>query len=156
MDGAEIRIDNLPSREEWAALRVEITSLRGEVAGLCHEQKGQNAGIRRIENFLIGEKMTLNYAEVLSTHRRCFFLLLLAKFPDGKGNHRVFAEAANQAKITTAQVAAEFAWLQEQGLVSTQGKEEEVIVATLSRRGREVADGRARLDGIAPYESEGI
>ena len=102
--------------------------------------------------------MTLNYAEVLSTHRRRFFLLLLAKLPDGKGNHRVFAEAANQAKITTteAQVAAEFAWLQEQGLVSTQGKEEEVIVATLSRRGREVADGRARLDGIAPYESEGI
>ena len=138
------------------ALRVEITSLRGEVAGLCHEQKEQNAGIRRIENFLIGEKMTLNYAEVLSTHRRRFFLLLLAKLPDAKGNHRVFAEAANQAKITTAQVAAEFAWLQKQGLVSTQGKEEEVIVATLSRRGREVADGRARLDGIAPYESEGI
>ena len=56
VDGAEIRIGNLPSREEWAGLRVEITSLRGEVAGLCHEQKGQNAGIRRIENFLMREK----------------------------------------------------------------------------------------------------
>ena len=56
MDSTEIRIDNLPSRGEWTALRVDITSLREGVAGLHREQKGQNDGIRRIENFLVREK----------------------------------------------------------------------------------------------------
>ncbi len=98
--------------------------------------------------------MSQTYAQTLRIHRRRFFLTLLDKTPDGKGNHLVFAEAASQAGLTTSadQAATEFAWLEAQGFVACQGREQETLIATLTRTGREVAQGVVSAPRIAPYE----
>lgn len=50
--------------------------------------------------------------------------------------------------VTRDQVHTAVAWLHEQGLV-TRSTHEEMVLATLTERGLDVAEGRAQVDGVA-------
>ena len=87
------------------------------------------------------------FAQMMAEDRRLSILLLLDD-----------AIAANEALLQTAlsnfghtpsadQVAGDIAWLAEQGLVTTSGLAG-LVVAKITQRGSDVANGRAVVPGV--------
>ncbi len=84
----------------------------------------------------------MNYDAFNRKHRRLALLRVLEAAPGYKSNEAILTQMVNVVGITSTrdQVRSELAWLQEQGLVTT----EDVVgllIATATMRGQEIAQG---------------
>jgi len=92
---------------------------------------------------------TKSYSEMETEDRRLVLLRALEKAVMYRANMfllRDYAEAVGHT-VSADRLAADLAWLKEQGLV-TLHTAESVTVATLTERGRDVATGRAEVPGV--------
>jgi hypothetical protein len=89
------------------------------------------------------------YAQFLAEDRRLVILRILAEIPSYRTNSSVLTQLlANFGHSPSRdQVKTELHWLQEQGLVAIDDVSD-VLVATLSERGADVASGRATVPGV--------
>lgn len=91
-----------------------------------------------------------DYATHMRAHLRLTLLRLLADDDGGySANESVLAQAANRFGFNAARdaVRTELAWLGEQGLVALEDVSG-LLVATITRRGLDVAAGRAAVPGV--------
>ena len=83
-------------------------------------------------------------------HLRLTILKLLAHGGGGyAANESVIADGAERLgfRVSRDKVRTEIAWLAEQGLVGIE-QVEDLLVATLTSRGLEVAEGRTHVPGV--------
>lgn len=92
---------------------------------------------------------TKDFAQHLRQDQRLVMLRILTELPSYRVNSSVLSTLLHQLGHTMSrdQVKTELRWLAEQGLVSLE-EAGSVLVATLEERGQDVADGRARVDGV--------
>lgn len=90
-----------------------------------------------------------DYIETLSKHRRLTILRFLADSPEYTSNASILVEVCNGFGVTSTrdQVAGDVAWLKEQGMASFDDHGA-VMVVTASARGVEIAQGKARHEGV--------
>ncbi len=90
-----------------------------------------------------------DYVETLSRHRRLTILRFLADSPEYTSNVSILEEVCNEFGVTSNrdQVITDLEWLREQGFVSYDGKGD-FIVVTATQRGVEIAEGKARHEGV--------
>lgn len=93
---------------------------------------------------------TKDFSQHLRQDQRLVLLRILSELPSYRSNSSVLVGLMEQLghTMTRDQVKTELRWLAEQGLLTVEDAGA-VIVATLNERGQDVADGRARVDGIA-------
>lgn len=89
------------------------------------------------------------YASTLSKHRRLTILKFLSDSPGYTSNASILVEVCNQFGVTSTrdQVAGEIAWLREQDMALFEDHGD-FIVVTATGRGVEIAQGKARHDGV--------
>ena len=82
---------------------------------------------------------------------RLTLLRLLGELPSYRANSTVLMLGAQQMGFdpTRAQVRTQLEWLREQGLVTTAEPTDALVVATLTERGLDVAEGRGKTPGVA-------
>jgi Fe2+ or Zn2+ uptake regulation protein len=92
---------------------------------------------------------TKDFAQHLRQDQRLVLLRILSEMPSYRANSSVLVGLIEKLghTMTRDQVKTELRWLAEQGLVSVEDAGS-VIVATLDERGQDVAEGRAKVDGI--------
>ncbi len=92
---------------------------------------------------------TKDFAQHLRQDQRLVLLRILTEMPSYRANSSVLSNLLHQLghTMTRDQVKTELRWLAEQGLLTLE-EAGSVIVATLEERGQDVAEGRARVDGI--------
>ena len=92
---------------------------------------------------------TKDFAQHLRQDQRLVLLRILTELPSYRANSSVLSEAMHKFghAMTRDQVKTELRWLAEQGLLTLE-EAGSVLVATLEERGQDVAEGRARVDGI--------
>lgn len=90
-----------------------------------------------------------DYVETLAKHRRLTILKFLADSPEYTSNASILVEVCNQFGVTSTrdQVAGDVAWLKEQGMASFDDHGV-VMVVTATSRGVEIAQGKARHEGV--------
>ncbi|MFQ5776308.1 MAG: ArsR family transcriptional regulator [Kiloniellaceae bacterium] len=91
-----------------------------------------------------------DYARHLREHLRLTLLRLLGNGGGGyAANESVLCDAVNRFGFNASRdaVRVEIVWLAEQDLLSVEDVEG-VLVATLTKRGLDVAEGRARVPGV--------
>lgn len=90
-----------------------------------------------------------DFAQHLRQDQRLVLLRILSELPSYRSNSSVLVGLIEKLghTMTRDQVKTELRWLAEQGLLSLD-EAGSVIVATLEERGQDVAEGRARVDGI--------
>lgn len=90
-----------------------------------------------------------DYHETLRRHARIAILRFAADAPSYTTNVSMLEELLPQVGIqfTRDQILTETAWLEEQGFVTCAGAGE-FVTLTATRRGVEIAEGRARHEGI--------
>lgn len=86
--------------------------------------------------------------------RRRVLLHVLGQATAGRANDSVLQMALARAGLSASRdvVRTELSWLREQGLVTLE-EFDDLAVAVLTRRGRDVADGLADVPGVARRES---
>lgn len=92
----------------------------------------------------------MNFKSYLEEDLRLVLLLLL-KEAGGSANESVLGSGARglgHAKATRDELRAELSWLKERGLVAHQWFDSKVLVAELTERGLDVAEGRTLVDGV--------
>lgn len=96
-----------------------------------------------------------SYRELLAADRRLIILRLLAESAEYRANAYLLASALPGFghSVSHDTVAADLAWLDEQGLASTDDTAG-LTVATITARGADVAAGRARHPGVKRPEPE--
>ena len=92
----------------------------------------------------------MSFQQTLTEDRRLSLLLVLLESSGYSANAFLMRDVAEQVYghvATNDQVATDIAWLAEQGLVTskTVGR---VTLATLTRRGEDVASGRGSVPGV--------
>lgn len=92
----------------------------------------------------------MSYSEHFAKHLRLVMLRLLAEASEYRLNASILTDAANAHGLsaTRAQIRTELAWLAEQGLVTTHEPQDGLVVAGLTERGLDVAQGRAFVPGV--------
>lgn len=90
-----------------------------------------------------------DYVSTLSKHRRLTILKFLLDSPEYTSNASILVEVCNNFGVTSTrdQVAGEVIWLKEQGMVTFEDHGD-FIVVTATTRGVEIAQGKARHDGV--------
>jgi Fe2+ or Zn2+ uptake regulation protein len=91
----------------------------------------------------------MSYAGLVAEDRRLSVLLLLEASPGGVGNEALLHVALPDFGHTPSldQVRGDLAWLAEQGLVTTRDTHG-LLVAGITGRGQDVAQGRAVVPGV--------
>ncbi|MCL2524568.1 MAG: ArsR family transcriptional regulator [Betaproteobacteria bacterium] len=91
-----------------------------------------------------------DFTDFLRADRRLVMLRTLAEMPGYAANSSILAGALDKLghAATRDAVKADLRWLAEVGLVTIE-EAGSVLVATLSDRGQDVAEGKARVDGVA-------
>lgn len=92
----------------------------------------------------------MNFQQTVMEDRRLSLLLLLSDSPGYSANAFLLQTAVNQAyghSVSIDQVRTDLAWLGEQGLLSVKAMGD-VVVATMTVRGADVAAGRATVPGV--------
>lgn len=91
----------------------------------------------------------MSYAEHFSKHVRIAILRVLAEAPSCRANSSILHSALDGLGLTATrdQVKTELAWLAEQRLVANQ-ELESLVIATLTERGMDVAQGRTHVPGV--------
>jgi Mn-dependent DtxR family transcriptional regulator len=92
----------------------------------------------------------MSFSDYLRKDVRLVALRILTETPGFRANSSVLANLLHQFGHSTTRdsVKTELRWLQEQGLVNIE-EAGSVLVATLTERGQDVAEGRAVVDGVA-------
>ena len=92
----------------------------------------------------------MSFAEYLRKDMRLVALRVLSETPGFRANSSVLFNLLDQFghAVTRDQVKTELRWLAEQGLVEVD-EAGSVLVAKLTERGQDVAEGRAVVDGVA-------
>lgn len=90
-----------------------------------------------------------NFARLLSEDRRLVLLRVLDRAPGSEANHYILRSALDSMghNVGHDAVLTELAWLQEQGLLTTETLGA-MTVAHLTSRGQDVAQGRALVPGV--------
>ncbi|ROH88634.1 ArsR family transcriptional regulator [Stagnimonas aquatica] len=95
--------------------------------------------------------MSKTYAQVVTEERRLQTLRLLAATkPDYRANSAILRDglrAEHQHALSRDQMHTELAWLQEQGLLILEVVGS-AVVASLTSRGLDVAEGTAEVPGV--------
>lgn len=88
-------------------------------------------------------------ANVFEQHLRLCLLRFLLSAPNYRANSSILHQVADSYGLaaTRDQVKAQLAWLKEQSLVETEALMG-LVVASLTERGEDVADGRATCPGV--------
>jgi hypothetical protein len=91
-----------------------------------------------------------DFSQHLRQDQRLVLLRILSELPSYRSNSSVLVGLMEKLghTMTRDQVKTELRWLAEQGLLAVE-EAGSVLVATLNERGQDVAEGRARVDGIA-------
>ncbi|WP_180125637.1 ArsR family transcriptional regulator [Rhodoferax sp. BLA1] len=91
-----------------------------------------------------------DFSQHLRQDQRLVLLRILSEMPSYRANSSVLVGLMEKLghTMTRDQVKTELRWLAEQGLLAVE-EAGSVLVATLDERGQDVAEGRARVDGIA-------
>lgn len=91
-----------------------------------------------------------------SEHLRLTLLRLLSGAPGYTANSSILHSAVADFGFSASrdQVRTELAWLEEQGCLRTKPVET-LVVATLTERGMDCAEGRCRIPGIQPPAPRG-
>lgn len=91
-----------------------------------------------------------DYATLVTEDRRLCLLRLLSEATGYTANSSILSRLASQMghRASRDTVDADLAWLAEQGLATVEAVGA-VTVATLTRRGNDVATGQARCPGVA-------
>lgn len=92
----------------------------------------------------------MSFSDYLRRDVRLVALRVLAEMPGYRANSSVLVNLLHQFghTVTRDQIKTELRWLTEQGLL-TVDEAGSVLVATLTERGQDVAEGRAVVDGVA-------
>ncbi len=95
-------------------------------------------------------------SDTFTQHLRLTILRLLHGAPAYTANSSILHSAIVQFGFEASrdQVRTELAWLKEQGCISTRDVEG-LVVARLTERGLDCADGRCRIPGIQPPTPRG-
>lgn len=90
-----------------------------------------------------------NYTQILTEDRRLSILLILLQSMGYRANEYLLSSMLDNMahRISADQLRSDLAWLQEQGLVEVETAHD-IQVAQLTRRGQDVAQGRAVVPGI--------
>lgn len=93
----------------------------------------------------------MNYSDHFLSHMRITLLRLLAGQPDYKLNSSLLADGCDAMGlgVTRDGVRTQLAWLAEQGLATTTDLDR-LVIARLTERGLDVAQGRTRVPGVKP------
>ena len=91
----------------------------------------------------------MSYESTLSKHRRLTILKFLKDSPEYTSNASILVEVCNGFGVTSTrdQVAGDVAWMKENGMVTYEDRSD-FIVVTATARGVEIAEGKARHDGV--------
>ena len=91
----------------------------------------------------------MNYRDAITSDRRLLLLRLLNEAPGYGGNEAILRAALEGFghHASRDQVRTDLAWLEEQDLVTTQNMAD-IIVATITPRGADVATGRSVVPGV--------
>lgn len=92
----------------------------------------------------------MSYQQHFAQHLRIALLRLLNEAPACRANSSILATAAQHLGLSASRdtVKTQLAWLDEQGLVTTEDMNG-LVVATLTERGCDVAEGRSVAPGVA-------
>lgn len=92
----------------------------------------------------------MSFSDYLRKDVRLVMLRVLSETPGFRSNSSVLVNLLDRFGhvITRDQAKTEVRWLSEQGLVTIE-EAGSVLVAELTERGQDVAEGRAVVDGIA-------
>lgn len=90
-----------------------------------------------------------DYGATLSKHRRLTILKFLNDSPEYTSNASILVEVCNSfgVRSTRDQIAGELVWLKEIGFVTYEDNDS-FIVATITDRGIQIAEGLSRHDGV--------
>lgn len=92
-----------------------------------------------------------SFREALAEDRRCAILRLLVE-AEGEANESVLRSAlamlGHSRELTKDNVRNDLRFLEERGLVTLNWYEDKVVVAKISRRGVECAEGKVRVEGV--------
>jgi hypothetical protein len=92
----------------------------------------------------------VNFKDFVEEDRRLVILLLLRE-AGGKANESVLhsgATAVGHATVSRSQLRKELEWLRERGLVTHEWYNQTVLVASLTERGLDTAEGREHVQGV--------
>lgn len=91
-----------------------------------------------------------DYREHIAPHQRIAILRCLEAYPQYRANASVLRDSLVQFALPASRdmVHTEIAWLDEQGLVTSETLSGGLVVATLTERGVDVALGRAIVPGV--------
>lgn len=91
----------------------------------------------------------MNYPEHFAEHLRIAVLRVLDDAPGCRANSSILASAVHDLGLTTTRdlIKTQLTWLNEQGLVTT-AVVGDMLVATLTDRGCDVAAGKAIVPGV--------
>lgn len=93
----------------------------------------------------------MKYSEHLAENRRLALLKLLVESGGSANEGLIYRgiQALGFAKATPELVRADLDWLRERGLVTHEWFDDRVLVATITSRGVNVAEGKETVDGVA-------
>jgi hypothetical protein len=94
----------------------------------------------------------MRYAEFVNEDRRLVILRLLHQAPGNAANSSVIDKALHRLghRVTRDIVKGDLAWLQEHDLITVEDMSDvDLLVATLTGRGQEVATGERTVTGVA-------
>ncbi len=97
-----------------------------------------------------------DYTKTISKHRRLTILRFLSDSPEYTSNGSILVEVCNNFGVTSShdQVTGELAWLRENGM-ATIDEAAGFTVATATKHGVDIAQGRARHAGVKRPGPEG-
>ncbi len=89
-------------------------------------------------------------SDTFTEHLRLTVLRVLAGAPGFSTNSSIITSVATEFGLvaTRDRVRTELAWLDEQGLITAKHVSDHMVVATLTERGLDVAEGRAMQPGV--------
>lgn len=91
----------------------------------------------------------MSYADTFAAHLRIVLLRCLVPAPEYQLNSSILHDLALEFLAHTRdQLGQQVAWLAEQGLVRLELLNADLARVTLTQRGLDVAEGRARVPGV--------
>lgn len=93
----------------------------------------------------------MSFVSFETEHIRLAIVQILDQDSDYRHNEHILAGALDELgyRLSSDRLRSECSWLAEQGLITLERVGGSVWVASLTRRGQDVAAGRCRIPGIA-------
>lgn len=93
----------------------------------------------------------MKYSEHVSENRRLALLKLLVEGGGAANEGLIYrgVQALGFVKTTPELIRQDLDWLRERGLVTHEWFDERVMVATITSRGINVAEGKVTIEGVA-------